>query len=111
MDPDDDYKIYRMNLDGSDPTLLADKRCSTYNITNSGKYLYYQVDNSHNNGIYRINLETMEEELVLKGNFKQINVTDYYVFFRDFDNTNTYVVVADGTTDINIFDPSETEKK
>lgn len=111
MDPSEDYKIYRMNQDGSGPALLTDKRCSTYNITNSGKYLYYQVDDSVNNGLYRLNLETMEDEQLLSGNYKQINVTDNYVFFKDFDNSNTYVVEADGIAQANIFDPSASEAK
>lgn len=110
MDVSDKYKIYRMSQDGSNPTRLVNKRCSTYNITNSGKYLYYQVDDTKNNGIYRLNLETMKDELLIKGNYKQINVTENYVFFKDFDNTKTYVVEADGTSDVNVFDPPGSEK-
>jgi hypothetical protein len=113
MDISDNYKLYRMKADGSDKTLLVNKRCSTYNITNSGKYLYYQVDDTKKNSICRLNLETMEAETLLKGNFKQINVTDNYVFFKDFDNTNTFIQSADGIIDINTFNPpnlSDAEK-
>lgn len=105
MDGSHKYRIYRMNLDGSEATKLVNRRCSTYNITNSGKYLYYQVDDTKNNGIYRLNLETMQEERLKKGNFKQIHVTSHYVFFKDFDNTNTYVVEADGSPTVNLFEP------
>lgn len=111
MDPSDDYKIYRMNLDGSQPTLLVDKRCSTYNITNSGYYLYYQVDDTQNNGIYRLNLKTMEEKRLSSGDYKQIHITKNYVFFKDFENINTYMVEADGYPDITIFDPFSPPKK
>jgi hypothetical protein len=103
MDPSEKYRIYRMNQDGTDPTKIVKYRTSTYNITNSGKYLYYQVDDSKHNGIHRLNLETMEDETLKTGNYKDINVTDAYVFFRDFDETNTYVMYADGTSDISIF--------
>lgn len=102
---DDNYKIYRSNVDGSDPTLLVDDRCSTYNITNSGKYLYYQIDNGESNRIGRINLETLESETLLDGNFKQIHVTSNYVFFKDFEDTTTFVVLADGIAKVGTFNP------
>ena len=111
MDVSDKYKVYRMNLDGSDPTRLVKFRCATYNITNSGKFLYYQVDDTKNNGIHCLNLETMEDELLMKGNYKQINVTDNYVFFNDFDNTNTYVVSAEGGKTVNIFEAPQLTNK
>lgn len=103
MDPSNKYKIYRMNEDGTDPTRLVKYRTATYNITNSGTYLYYQIDDSKHNGIHRLNLETMEDETLMSGNYKDINVTSDYVFFRDFDETNTYVMSADGPADIQNF--------
>ena len=110
MDVTDDYCIYRINPDGTGLMKLTDKRASTYNITNSGSYLYYQVDNTKNNGIYRLNLETMEQVLLLKGNYKNINVTENYVFFQSFDNAETYAVRADGSLEVNLFEaPSLSE--
>lgn len=105
IDLEDKYRIYRMKQDGSDKTLLVDERCSTYNITNSGKYLYYQVDGTKKNRIGRINLETMQSEDIMDGNYKQIHVTNNYVFFKDFDNTNTYLMKADGIKDVSTFNP------
>ncbi len=102
---DEKYKIYRMNLDGSNPTLLVNERCSTYNITNDGKYLYYQVDNGKKNRICRLNLETLVSETLLKGDYKQIHITKNYVFFKDFDNANTYIMKANGIVDISTFNP------
>ncbi|MDF2538313.1 MAG: hypothetical protein K0S76_1334 [Herbinix sp.] len=102
---EDKYKLYRMNRDGSEPTLLVDERCSTYNITNSGKYLYYQVDHQEKSRICRMNLETLEEETLIDGNYKQIHVTEQYVFFKDFDNTETYVVSSDGSSKLGTFNP------
>lgn len=106
IDMVDGYHLYRMNQDGSNPTLLVKERCSTYNITNTGKYLYYQIDDGTNSGICRLSLETFEAETLMAGNYKQINVTDNYVFFKDFDNTNTYVVAAEGGSDISTFNPA-----
>lgn len=109
---DDKYKIYRMNLDGTNPTVLVKDRCSTYNISNSGKSLYYQVDDKKNSRIAVLNLDTMESEVIQTGNFKQINVTDYFVFFKDFNNTTTFLVTADGSTKLRTFEaPIPKQKK
>lgn len=103
IDQSDHNRLYRMNEDGSSPTLLVKNSCSTYNITNSGKYLYYQVNTSGKNRICRLNLETMKSETLQKGKYKQIHVTDNYVFFKDLDNANTYYVLADGDGNVNTF--------
>lgn len=105
MDISNNYKIYRMNHDGTEVTALVDERCSTYNITNSGKYLYYQVDNNANNRIARLNLETMEHETIQEGNFKQIHVTEFFVFFKDFKGDTTYILSADGVPRLGTFNP------
>jgi len=105
MNVEDNYKIYRMRFDGSSPEIVVNKRCATFNITNKGKFLYYQVDDSNSNGINRIYLETMEPEVLLAGNYKQIHVTENYVFFRDFDDTTTFVVEAEGNPKVATFTP------
>lgn len=105
IDQSNNYTINRMNLDGTDRLVLINERCSTYNITNSGKYLYYQVDDLDNSKICRINLSTMETQVLLEGHFKQIHVTEKYVFFKDFNNENTYIVSADGSPKLGSFNP------
>lgn len=109
IDIADGNKIYRMNMDSSDKELLVDYHCSTYNITGSGIYLYYQVDDGANNGMYRLNLSSMKSEQLLSGDYKQINVTKNYVFFKDIDNSNTYLVSADGIADVSLFDPDTSD--
>lgn len=115
IDIADDYHIYRMKQDGSEVTLLVNESCSTYNITNSGKYLYYQVDNGKKSRICRIDLATLVSETLLDGSYKQIHVTKDYVFFRDFNDTTTFMVYADGGPHVNTFNPPdldvEKEKK
>lgn len=105
LDLSNNYTLNRMRLDGSEQTVLVDQLCSTYNITNSGKYLYYQVDEEGDSKLARLNLETMEHETLKEGYYKQIHVTDKYVFFKDFDNSHTYVQSADGSLKLGTFDP------
>ena len=105
IDQSNNYTINRMNKDGSDPIVIVRDRTSTFNITNSGKYLYYQIDDLKNSKICRMDLTSMESEVLLDGHFKQIHVTENYVFFKDFDNTNTYTVSSDGSAKLGTFSP------
>jgi len=102
---DKDYTICRISLDGKNPEEIVSERCSTYNLSNSGKYLYYQVDNINESRICRMNLETMEETTLMKGNFCNINVTSNYVFFKAFDTEMTYIVPVGESTEVSQFDP------
>lgn len=109
IDMDNGYTINRMNSDGTDRQVIVDERCSTYNLTVSGKYLYYQVDDGRDSMICRMDTDTLIPEILLYGNYKQINVTNKYVFFKAFDNSNVFVVSAEGFPDVNTFDPPESE--
>ena len=105
IDMADNNHIYRMDHKGGNVTLLVNKPCSTYNITNSGNYLYYQVNGTKKDYIGRINLKNMQSETVKEGNYKQINITKYYVFFKDIDNKNTYFNLADQKLNVQAFKP------
>lgn len=90
LDLDNAHALTRIKLDGSNPTILTDKPTSTYNVTPDGKYLYYQVDNGTENGIYRLDLSTKQEQCLKKGDFCNINTTGQFVFFQKFDEDTTY---------------------
>lgn len=99
----DQNRIYRMNSDGTKPTLLVKEPCSTYNITVSGKYLYYQTNGAKKDRIGRMNMENFQNETVRIGRYKQINVTNYYIFFKSPLNKKTYMQLADGKIDVLTF--------
>lgn len=86
----DNYTINRVDLDGSNPTTLIDMRCSTFNLSIDGDYLYYQVDDTKNNGLYKLNLKSKNITPIISGNYNQINVTNEFVFFRNFMDTETF---------------------
>lgn len=110
IDQSNNYSINRMNLDGSDRIVIVKNRTSTFNISNSGKYLYYQIDDMSNSRICRMDLTTMETEVLLDGHYKQIHVTNNFVFFKDFDNKNTYILSADGSSKLGTFNPPNLSK-
>lgn len=86
----DHYSIQRISIDGANLETIVPQRCFTYNISLDGKHLYYQVDDTQNNGIYQLDLNTYESTLILSGNYKNIHITSNCVFFQVFDSDITY---------------------
>lgn len=105
----DNYSIMRINADGTNPVTLVKERCSTYNLSLSGKYLYYQVDNEENNGIYRMNLETKESTIIMAGNYNNINITSKYVFYEEFNSNQSYILRVGEQGTPEVFNPPVSE--
>lgn len=105
MSQSDNYSIQRMRLDGANLETIVPERCYTYNLSLSGKYLYYQVDDTINNGIYRINLDTKESLRIISGNFNHINITSNYVFFQKYDSNIVYQLSIGDNNNLEIFNP------
>lgn len=101
----DDYAIGRVNLDGSNPTIIVKERCSTFNISPSGTYLYYQVDGGEQNRICMLNLETKESKTILMGDYSNISTTSDYVFFQKFGTNEVYIMDAGNADSLSIFNP------
>lgn len=87
----DNYQIMRLKKNEPSPTTIVPKRCCTFNVSSDGSYLYYQVDDGENNGLHRLNLDTMEDTELSKGNYCNINLTSDYVFYQKF-GTNEFFV-------------------
>ncbi len=98
------YAIARVDLDGSNPTIIVKERCSFYNISPDEKYLYYQVDGGDHNRLCRMNLSTFESDTLADGDFNSIHVTTHYVFFKDF-HTQEYYSLTCATGNISMFAP------
>lgn len=101
--------INRMKLDGTQPEVVADdtKKCSSYNISLSGKYLYYQIDDGENSRICRKDLETGDIRTLMKGNFCNIQVTSNYVFFQKYNTDTMYWMENSKNAKVSAFHPGE----
>lgn len=88
----DGYAICRMSYDGSKHEILVNEFCSTYNISEDGQTLYYQIDGGNENRIACMDLTTGIQTTILEGNYKNIHVIGNYVFFRDYSETTTYML-------------------
>ncbi|BBF41573.1 hypothetical protein lbkm_0253 [Lachnospiraceae bacterium KM106-2] len=105
IDAGDNYKIKRAKTDGSDPETLVDKRCSTYNLSQNEKYLYCQVDNQTDNGIYSVDTTSNTLTPIMSGNYCNINVTSHYVFFQGFNQNQYYKLTIGNGQTADMFNP------
>lgn len=84
LDLTQNYAIGRMDTDGSNSEILVNDRCSFFNLSPDNRYLYYQIDGTDHNRLCQLDLSTMEEKIILEGDFCKLNVTSRYLFFQDF---------------------------
>lgn len=105
MDVANNYSILRTDLDGKNKETLVSSRTCTFNISADNGYLYYQVDDAKNNGIYCMNLSTGKAELLLGGNYSNLSITEDYLFFTDIKETAMYAVRIGENEDVHQFNP------
>lgn len=86
----DNYALCFLDYSSQEPVTLTEDSCSFYNISADGNTIYYQVDGGTNNRLCKLDLTSGVTETIMDGNYKNIHVTSKYVFFRDYDETNTY---------------------
>lgn len=113
LDLEKNHSLCRMELDGSKSETLIEEPTSTYNVTPDNKYIYYQLDNSDdssNNGIYLLDLNSKKSTLITLGNFCKIHTTSKYTFFQAFDKERYYVMETGSTNQPQEFLP-KTKKK
>lgn len=101
---EDNYALCRIDFDGTNKTVLVDKFVSSYNISEDGNTIIYQVDGGDSNRIVALDIPTMATNTLLEGNYKNIHMTSSYVFFRDFNEQNTYAYQI-STDEIRTFHP------
>lgn len=105
LDLENDHALCRMDLQDNKVTTLLTEPISTYNITADGTYLYYELDNGTENGIYRINLNTKKIVCLKLGNFNNINLTNEYAFFQEPDSDTTYIASHSSNEQAKEFQP------
>lgn len=88
---EDKYNICSIDYNGDNKEVIVDEFCSFFNISSDERFLFYQIDGGEHNRIAMIDLHTMTQTTIRDGNYKNIHVIGNYVFFRDFNETDTYV--------------------
>ncbi|ROR28151.1 uncharacterized protein DUF5050 [Mobilisporobacter senegalensis] len=110
MSLSDNYSIHRIKKDGTNPETVVKDRCAAFNISSDGNYLYYQVDDGENNGIYRFDTETNGVESIISGNYNNINITSNFVFFQEFRSDNIFYLPVGEKETLSTFNPPVLKK-
>ncbi|MEG1291889.1 MAG: DUF5050 domain-containing protein [Lachnospiraceae bacterium] len=89
MDCDNDFHLTQVQKSNQQKTDLSNHRVDCYNIY--GNYAYYQVNDKKKQGLYRKSLNaSSQEELILEGNYCDINITSNYVYFRSYQSKDDF---------------------
>lgn len=84
MKVDDNYKLYRMSLGENVTMKLTDDRIDCFNVL--GDYIYYQKNSQTTPQLKRMRIDGSNPEVIMNGNFTDINMTSTYTFFSPFDS-------------------------
>lgn len=103
LDLENDHNLVSMDLQDKKTSTILTQPVSTYNVTADGTYLYYELDDGKDNGIYRMNLNTKEITCIKLGNYFNINLTNEYAFFQDSDSKDTYMISHSSDMDVKEF--------
>lgn len=96
IDMNADYSLARVEKNGENPEILVDSHIATYNITEDGNRIYYQVDDGEENGLYACSTDNKEPELLQPGNYNYLHLTSDYLFFETYDQSQMYVMSLSG---------------
>lgn len=98
------YRLCVLDRADNSVKILADCSCSSYNVTENGRYVYYQSDDIGYNGIFCLNTTDNSLIRILEGNYKWINIAGKYVFFYTFDGNSVYAYDSE-LVRLNLFNP------
>jgi len=102
------YNICRCDTDGANNETLVDRSVSWYNMTDDGRYIFYQCDDKDNSAIYVLDRTENTTEKIADGNYKWINIAGGYCFFFDYYTERAFAYDYDEKV-LNLFNP-ETDK-
>lgn len=106
MDMENNYTLCSLELDGSNLTHLTQERIATYNVSQDGETIYYQIDNGTDNGLYAMDSESGSQVLLSAGNYNYLHIIKDYLFFEEYDGSVAYVMDT-ATEEIKEFHPDK----
>lgn len=102
MDPSDNYRLAKVDLNTSEKQTLTEDRIDCYNLY--GSYIYYSSNNDP--GLFRMKLDGSQREKIFSGACTDINVTSKYVYFRTFEEESIYYYTpTNGNVNVRAFIP------
>lgn len=102
MDMMENYRMCRYSLTDDVVEVLSADRVDTFNVTD--EYVYYQRNSETDPALMRVTLDGSEIEKVASGNYKELNATSKYLYFKKFDDDfSTYKTPVKGDVAVSEF--------
>lgn len=109
IDTTDNYKLRFVAFGSNESELVIDKNISWYNMSDDGRFIFYETDSEKEAGIYVFDIISSDITRILAGNFKWLNVAGGYCFFYDFSKELAYAYEY-RTGRLNSFNPPKLKK-
>lgn len=104
IDGNTDCSIVHTNINFDNPTYITRDSVDSYNV--HGSYIYYQrFEENGESGLCMIKNDGTEYQLLRKGDYCDIHVTSYFVFFRDYHTREMYYFPRSNPSLIEKFNP------
>ena len=82
IDLDNDHKLTRMGLNTLETEVLCEDRVVKYNVNSKTGDIYYQAENtSTDHMLCRMKIDGSDRQIVLEGDYTDINFTEEHVYF------------------------------
>ena len=103
IDGDTDCSIVHTNINFDNPTFITTDSVDAYNV--HGSYIYYQRFSKNGSALCMIKNDGTNSRVLREGDYCDIHVTSYYVFFRDFHTGDMYSFQRSNPSTIERFKP------
>lgn len=105
LDCEQEYALVKLGRSDAEPTTLTTDRIEYYNVY--GDIIYFQRNNLNgDSALCRMNTDGSNYQVIMEGDYTNINVTSDYVYFSDINDEGTiYRTPTHGDGSVSIFQP------
>ena len=103
IDGNQNTALVHTNTNFGETTVVTTDQIDTYNVY--GDYIFYQKYDGENSGICMIKNDGTGYMMIKKGTFKEIHVTNDYVFFTDYYSGDAYYIIKSMPDNVLHFSP------
>lgn len=103
MDVENNYALTCANPDTDAASVVTSDSIDCYNVY--GSNIIYQKYSETDPGLCTIKTDGSDGNVLVSGNYTNINVTSYYIYFRDFKTGQTYYTSTSNPGEIYTFSP------
>ena len=105
LDVDQDNALVHTSMEFKNPTTITTDSIDLYNVY--GSTIYYQRYDKDDSALCRIKNDGGEFQIIAKGNYSDINVTSYYVYFTNYETKEMFYFPVSNPGEVHAFHPGK----